>query len=147
MTPDELRKTPGFYANTGDVSTISPASGLDNSKTFTMIPDSALVSLSTVYMILLDDVTWVNLRVDFETHEEAMAVFNKNEWQDEVCPPPLSQFDVTSCSYIDGDEYADCRLSVAIDFSKFTEIQTNTELICSPLLYSSWLTHINFDTF
>ena len=146
MTCDIMRKNPNFFANQGDVSTIIPAIGQDNSKSFTTITDTTLTSLPPVALALIT-LEFINLRFDFSTKEEAMLVFNKNEWQDEVCPPALARFDVTSCSYIEGEDYADCSLSAQIDFQRFTEVQSDIEVICSPLLYSGFLTQRNSDTY
>ena len=74
-----------------------------------------------------------------------MEKFNKNEWQSEICPQNQKLFMASSCSYVDGDEIADCKRSKSIDFSKFDDV-TETERICSPLLYSDFLTHIDLDT-
>ena len=96
MTHDAIRFTPNFYED-ASVATMSPAPGDDNAATFTATTGTVpAVTLSTAS---ISAPTYIDMR---KIPETANLLFNKNEWQYEVCGASFEQFDVTSCSYIDG---------------------------------------------
>ena len=78
MTEYQLSSTDSFYEGEGDTSTISPVKNADNSKTFT----------SFTVPISITDKTWrpwtslshVDLNFDFDTREEGLEKFDRNEW-------------------------------------------------------------------
>ena len=100
--------------------------------------------------MLLDDVVWnkdaeltfLKIKSGVDITDADLEKFNKNLWRDEVCPEPEALYYATSCTFVAGHELADCSLSKPIDFSSFNTV-TETEKICSPILYDNFLTHLD----
>ena len=115
VTNDKYRHTQNFYSEVFDLETISEDSSLESnfSNGYTDLEVES-ISPSTDIEIPHTDLLEV-------TEAQMLEIWNKNEFTGDLCQNLYEYGDVTSCSYIDGQEMANCEKSRSISYESFNE--------------------------